>query len=84
MSSIVLNQHSTHDKAAAAGNPNIIRRVSKATMRFAHLVFISQAHVISLRAGALRQTPMIPRNSARGDSRTIWRVGKEGEREAVV
>ena len=42
----------------------------------AHRVFISLAHVISLRGGAFRQAPMIPRNSAMKDSRTIW--GRKG------
>src|SRR6266702_1472014 len=83
MSSISLNLYPTHDEAAAAGNPNISCRVSKVTLCFAHLDFISLTHVISLTAGAWRQAPMIPRNSARSDSRTIWRVGGR-EEEAVA
>jgi hypothetical protein len=37
----------------------------------AHRVFISLAHVISLRGGAFRQAPIIPRKSATRDSKTI-------------
>jgi hypothetical protein len=37
----------------------------------AHRVFISLAHVISLRGGAFKQAPIIPRKSATRDSNTI-------------
>jgi hypothetical protein len=37
----------------------------------AYRVLISLAHVISLRGGAFRQAPMIPRKSATRDSKTI-------------
>ncbi len=84
--SMFLNPPPTHDEAAAR-NPNISRWVSKAKLScFAHLVVISQAHEISLRAGDLRQAPMIPRNSARSDSsRTSGEWGEwEGEEGKAV
>jgi hypothetical protein len=45
----------------------------------AHRVFISLAHVISLRAGAFKQAPMIPRISATRDSKTILRLKENSE-----